>query len=227
MSYAIDRTRLARILSATPRPQGNLVDKPTDSYLPAGMPGAPKGHVYPLHADLRTARKLAGRIDRTAVLYTCNTAPCPQIAAELSSELRRIGINLRVRTFPGGIAYEQATRLNAPYDILAFGWEADWLDPATILGTLLDPSTIGNPNNLNFANFRDPATSARLAAASRLDPPKRYRAYAHLTAELERRAPPLIAYGADQSYNLFSGRIACQHYEPLYGVDLATHCVTR
>jgi ABC-type transport system substrate-binding protein len=178
-----------------------------------------------MHADLRQARKLAGNLHATAVLYTCDTAPCPQAGAELASNLGRIGIRVRVKSFPLGVLYEKATLPNAPYDILAYGWSPDWLDPSNVLGPFLDTSAIGRPNNANFANFTDPRYVARLAFASRLYPPERYRAFARLVGDLEQRASPVLAYSADANYNLFSSRVGCQLYQPLYGVDLGALCV--
>jgi YVTN family beta-propeller protein len=225
VSYVIDRNELARVLRRTLSKWENEGGQPTDSYLPPGVPGGPGRHLYPFHAEPREARRLAGSIHATAVLYTCDTAPCPQVAAVLSSDLGRIGIRLRVKTFPLGVLYQKATLPNAAYDILAYGWAPDWLDPANVLGPFLQTSAIGTPNNANFANFADPRYAAQFAAASRLYPPERYRAFARLVRDLERRASPLVAYSVDASYNLFSSRLGCQLYQPLYGVDLGTLCV--
>ena len=225
VSYAIDRNELARVLRRTLSRRGSEGGQPTDSYLPPGVPGGPGRHVYPFHADVREARRLAGDVHRTAVLYTCDVSPCPQAAAALASDLGRIGIRLRVQTFPLGVLYEKATSPNAPYDILAYGWSPDWLDPSNVLGPFLDTSALGTPNNANFANFADPRYAERFAAASRLYPPERYRAFARLVRDLERRASPLVAYSVDASYNLFSSRLGCQLYQPLYGVDLGALCI--
>jgi YVTN family beta-propeller protein len=225
VSYAIDRNELASVLRRTFSKWENAGGEPTDSYLPPGVPGGPGGQLYPFHADPRAARRLTGNVHATAVLYTCDTAPCPQVAAVLSTDLGRIGIRLRIKTFPLGVLYQKATLPNAPYDILAYGWAPDWLDPANVLGPFLDASAIGTPNNANFANFVDRRYAVRFAAASRLYPPERYRAFARLVRELERRASPLVAYSVDASYNLFSSRLGCQLYQPLYGVDLGALCV--
>ena len=70
VNYAIDRRALARI--------GGVCDarpkRPTDQYLPPGMPGFKNAHIYPFTPDLAAARRLAGGQTRTAILYTCNTS---------------------------------------------------------------------------------------------------------------------------------------------------------
>lgn len=216
LSYAIDRTALAGLWEGLP----------TDSYVPPGVPGHSAANVYPLHSVLPQARRLVGRLHATATLYTCTTKPCPEIAALLTSELAPIGIHLRVKEFAADALYRQAALPNAPYDIVTVGWSMDWLDPADVLHPLFDTSAIGTPTNLNLANFSDPRLSARRAAALALYPPERYRAVETLAVDLE-RADPLLAYSADPAINLFSSRIGCQVYQPLYGVDLAALCVKR
>jgi ABC-type oligopeptide transport system substrate-binding subunit len=192
--------------------------------VPPGVPGQPATTVYRLHSDLPQARRLAGDLHATAVLYTCTTKPCPQIAALLTSELARIGIRLRVKEFPAEAVYRQAALPGAPYDIATLGWSMDWLDPGDVLHPLFDTSAIGTPNNLNLANFSDARLDSRLNAALELYPPARYQAVARAALALE-RATPLLAYSVDPAINLFSSRIGCQVDQPLYGVDLAALCV--
>lgn len=216
VSYAIDRTALARLVDSTP----------TAGYLPPGVPGGEASSTYPLHANLGKARRLAGDLHATAVLFTTNVPPYPQLAALLTSELAHIGIRLQVRKFAGEAVYRAAAQPNAGYDILAFGWEPNWLDPSNVLAPLFDPNTIGKPDNVNFANFANPRLASQMRAALRLSAPKRYRAFARLEHALERESP-LIAYGVIPSTNLFSSRIGCPLYQPLYGVDLAALCIKR
>ena len=79
VNYAIDRRALARLGdSFLPVPE-----RPTDHYLPPGMPGYRDAHVYPTTPNVAKARELireARVAGRTAVLYTCDAYPCPQQA---------------------------------------------------------------------------------------------------------------------------------------------------
>lgn len=216
VSYAIDRMALARLSRG----------EPTAEYLPPGVPGSTSRPVYPLHADVRRALRLAGHLHATAVLFTTNVAPYPQIAALLSSELARIGIRLRVKKFPGEGVYRAAVQPNAGYDIVSFGWEPNWLDPSNVLTPFFDASTIGKQDNVNFANFTNRQLSTQMASARRLYPPARYHVFARLERGLELRSP-LLAYSVVPATNLFSSRIGCQIYQPLYGVDLAALCLRK
>jgi YVTN family beta-propeller protein len=214
VSYAIDRTALAGLYGS----------EPIASYLPPGVPGDTNKAAYPLRPDLPTARKLAGNLHATAVFFTSNAPPGPQVAALLTTELGRIGIRLRVKEFPGAAVYGAAVQPNAGYDIVGFGWAPNWLDPSNVLTPFFDAGTIGQPNNVNFANFANRQLSARMTAALSLYPPQRYHAFARLEHQLE-HASPLVAYSALPSINLLSSRIGCPIYQPLYGIDLAALCV--
>ena len=74
VNYAIDRRALARQGSPVSGP-GAFTTIATDQYLPSTMPGFERTSIYPLGGDIRTARRLAGRRRRTAVIYSCGTAP--------------------------------------------------------------------------------------------------------------------------------------------------------
>ena len=64
------------------------------------MLGFKDANIYPFTPNVATARRLAGRQRRTAVLYTCNHSPCDRLAQIVKSEPRAIGIDVLVKTFP-------------------------------------------------------------------------------------------------------------------------------
>ena len=70
---------------------------PTDHYLPPGMPGFRDAHVYPMTPDVAKARKLARGDDRTAVLYTCDSSPCPEQAQIVKTDLAAIGLQVQIK----------------------------------------------------------------------------------------------------------------------------------
>ncbi len=96
LNYALDRRSLAQLGDfASPYP-----DEPTDQYLPPAIPGFTDAHIYPLRPDLATARRLAGKTHRSAVLYTCNLSPCDQQAQIITANLATIGVDVQVERFP-------------------------------------------------------------------------------------------------------------------------------
>ena len=223
VNYAIDRGALLR-------QQGGLAGagEPTDQYLPPGMPGFEDRHIYPLNApDLATAKRLARGRGGRAVFYTCNTTACSHTAEIVKSNLKPIGIEVDVKQFPGRLAYDKASTRGEPFDIYDGSWVADYADPFSLLNNLLDGTTIKGRQNNNVAYFDHPSYNRKLASASTLAGPERYRVYGEVDVDLARNAAPLVAIANLTTRDFFSDRVGCQLYQPVYGVDLAALCVKR
>ncbi len=223
VNYAIDRTALARLGIVSNR----FPSKPTDQYLPPGIPGSRNVHIYPLKPDVRRARRLTrGRRGR-AVLYTCNTTPCPQSAQIIKTDLKAIGIDVDVHLFPLEALFGKIAARGEAFDLATIGWGADYPDPADFLNLLLDGHSIRAKGNVNYAYFDDPHYNQKLEAAARLAGAKRYQAYAGLDVELARNAAPWVALANTTNRDFFSRRMGCQVYQPIYGIDLAALCIPR
>jgi peptide/nickel transport system substrate-binding protein len=215
VNYAIDR----RALAAIGGPFQALPERPTDHYLPPGLPGYRAAHVYPLTPDLAKARQLINTAHaggRTAVLYTLDAAPAPEQAQILKNDLVRIGLNVQIHTFPMDAYWAKLAAPGAPFDLAYYGWTANYPDPDDFLNDLLDDSS-------NLPTFNDPLAQRRMAAAARLSGPERYLTYGALDLNLARNAAAMVAYGNQSSHDFFSARIGCQTFG-LYGMDLAALC---
>jgi YVTN family beta-propeller protein len=212
VSYAIDRAALAR----EGDPYDSLPDRPTDHYLPPGIPGYSDARVYPLTPDLARARALAQGRGRTAVLYTCEQSPCPQQAQILKTDLAAIGLQLKIKAFPVLKMWPRTATPGEPFDITTFGWVANFPDPAGVLPFILDASP--------YPAFDDPTYQRRLAEDKGLAGPERYLAYGKLDIDLARNAAPLLAYGNASVSDFLSARIGCETYG-ISGLDLAALCV--
>ncbi len=218
-NYAIDRRALARLGTPAVGDPGGLL--PTDQYLSPAVPGFRDADVYPLDGpDVATAKRLTGGRRGTAVLYTCDTSPCPEQAEILRSNLRAIGISLEVKQFPLALLHDKLTAPDAEFDIGRFAWIPDYPDPANVLGTLFRGGSSWYPGG-----FADPRWNRRLDAAERLRGAARYRAFGRLDAELARDAAPAAAVSYHVRYDFFSDRVGCQLAHPVYGIDLAALCL--
>jgi ABC-type transport system substrate-binding protein len=215
VNYAIDRRALAQLGSGF-QP---LPERPTDQYLPPGMPGFTDAHIYPLTPDPGKARQLAQGNGRTAVLYTCNVAPCDQQAQIVKTDLAAIGLHVQVQTFPFATLDARVARPGEPFDLAYGGWLPDYLDPSAMLTPLLE-------NNSFYPTLNDPTYQRRLRATARISGPERYLAYQKLDIDVARNAASLAAYGNLSYHDFFSSRTGCQTYN-LYGVDLAALCMRR
>ena len=224
VSYAIDRTALAaqgrRFAEVNPFNAGS----PTDDFIPPSIAGAPRVGVYPLRPDLRRAKRIAGHIHATAIMYTPDVPPWLQEAEIVRRDLQPLGIDVDVKEFPLGEFYARITRRGEPYDLAVSGWGFGSTDPAQVFAPF-DGSTIRAANNTDFSYFDDPAFDRKLRTAAALSGPNRYRSYGRLDLELVRDLVPAAAFATDASRDFFSARIGCQVYQPVYGMDLAALCL--
>jgi YVTN family beta-propeller protein len=223
VNYAIDRTALARLGIVSNR----FPSKPSDQYLPPGIPGFRDVHIYPLTPNVDRARSFARGRGRDAVLYTCNSVPCAQSAQIIKTDLDAIGLDVEVRAFPLEVLFGKVATRKEPFDLATVGWGADYPDPADFLNLLLDGHSIRARGNVNYAYFDDPQYNHELEAAARLAGPKRYQAYAGLDVELARNAAPWVAVANPTNRDFFSPRMGCEVYQPVYGIDLAALCIRR
>ena len=215
VNYAIDRRALARQGSPVSGP-GAFTTIATDQYLPSTMPGFERTSIYPLGGDLRTARRLVGGRRRTAVIYSCGTAPdffCRRQAQLIKQSLESIGIRVRIRTFPFPVMVARTFREGEPWDIALLDWGADFADPSSFLD-LLAPS-VGK------------RWQTKIDEANRLSPPARYPAFGKLAVELARDAAPWVSYANGTARDFFSARMGCQVFQPVYGMDLGALCTRR
>jgi peptide/nickel transport system substrate-binding protein len=224
VNYAIDRQALVaqgrRFQEVNPFNAG----VPTDDYLPPSIVGASDFHLYPLNGpDLRRAKRLAGPLHATAILYTPNVPPWLQEAQIISRDLKPLGIDVQVKEFPIGRFFERIGRRGEPFDLAVSGYSFP-PDPVQILESF-DGSTIGPKNNSDYSYFNDPAFNRKLKAVARLSGAKRYRAASRLELELERDGVPAAAIAWNTSRDFFSSRMGCQVYQPVYGMDLAALCL--
>jgi peptide/nickel transport system substrate-binding protein len=223
LNYAIDRSALIRENEQS----GGPLFLPFDHYLTPGMPGYKEVHIYPLdHPDLATARRLAGAGHHgTAVLYS--GVFDPQNDQIIARALHAIGIDVVIKRFPLNVLLAKERTHNEPYDLVSGGYGIDYPDPFNVLNASLDGTFITAHDNPNFSNFNDPVYNRKLEAAARLSGTARYDAYARLDADLVRNAAPILAWATSTSQDLFSNRIGCQTYQPVYGIDIAVLCQQR
>ena len=220
INYAIDRPALLRTV-------GYLAGKRTDQMLPPTL--ARPESIYPLGgANLAAARRWYARArvrPATLVLYTWNDPSVVLQAQVLEFDLRKLGIDLDVKYFDGQALGEKVATRGEPFDLVTWGWVADYADGSSFLGTLLNGKDLGPTGNLNFSYFDDPETNARIEAANRLTgAAARRKAWADLDVDLMRDNPPWapIFYSNDRVF--VSKSFGCFLYQPVYGVDIAAVC---
>ena len=225
VNYAIDRPALAaqgrRAAEVNPFNAG----APTDDYLPPSVAGAAGFDLYPVDGpDLDRAKRIAGRVQATAIMYTPNLSPWREEAQIVRRNLAPLGIDVQVKEFPIANYFTRVTRAGEPFDLAVGGYGLAAPDSVQFLAFLFD-LTAYVP--MNISHFHEATVSRKLEAAAKLSGAKRYRAAGRLALELQRDLVPAAAFATTASRDFFSARIGCQVYHPLWGMDLATLCLRK
>jgi YVTN family beta-propeller protein len=216
VNFAIDRRALAA------HPGLPATARPTDQYIPPGIPGFEDAAIYPLGGpDLATARRLAGRGRRDATLYTCTNPNCARNAQTLRQNLRAIGIELDVRQVPEPVLFRLPGDPRAPYDLITHGYVADYADPFNFINLLFAPGSKLRSPVISLGR----AFEARMAATARLTGARRLHAYARLDRDLAAGPAPAAAFANGTVKHFFAPRVGCQFEHPIYGIDLAALCI--
>jgi YVTN family beta-propeller protein len=223
VNYALDRPALVaegrRYAEINPFNAG----QPTDSYIPPSMPGATDRHVYPVNGpDLQTAKRLAGHLHATAIMYTPNVSPWLQEALIVRRNLKPLGINVEVKQFALADFFSRIGRRGEPFDLAVSGYGFS-NDP--LLLSIFGGSTVRPAGWVDFSYFENPALDRQLEAAAKLSGPARYRTYSQIALDIERKFAPAAPFATNASRDFFSARIGCHVYQPVYGIDFAALCL--
>jgi oligopeptide transport system substrate-binding protein len=196
-----------------------------DQYMPPSMRGFKNAAIYPSRPNVARARSLAQGNLRggKGVLYTCNTGPCIPTAEIVQNNLKAIGLDMEIKTFPRAVQFTKSGTRGEPFDMSLEGWHMDYFDPYDFI-FLLDGSTIRPANNSNYSYFNNPQYNRKIAAAASLVGQARYRAFGNLDVDLAKNAAPLASYITDNQRYLVSKSTGCFFYQPVYELDIASIC---
>jgi ABC-type oligopeptide transport system substrate-binding subunit len=196
-----------------------------DQYMPPSMRGFKNAAIYPSRPNVSRARSLAQGNLRggKGVLYTCNTGPCIPTAEIVQNNLKAIGLDMEIKTFPRAVQFTKSGTRGEPFDMSLEGWHMDYFDPYDFI-FLLDGSTIRPANNSNYSYFNNPQYNRKIAAAASLVGQARYRAFGNLDVDLAKNAAPLASYITDNQRYLVSKSTGCFFYQPVYELDIASIC---
>jgi YVTN family beta-propeller protein len=194
---------------------------PISHYLPPAIPGSLPEPVYPPGtSDLQRARALMRGLKTHATLVTCNTEACTQTSQVLQQELLAIGITLDVVSLPIDVMATRLATDDGPWDIGWGSWSMDYADPSDYISGMFDPSL-----QLGLGNFDTPRWEAAIRRARTLSGPRRLAVYGRLDDALARDAAPAVPWQTQVARDLFSTRVGCEVYQPIYGMDLGRLCV--
>jgi peptide/nickel transport system substrate-binding protein len=196
-----------------------------DQYMPPTMRGFQNAAIYPSRSNIPRAQSLARGNLRggKGVFYCANAAPAPQTCQVVQNNLRQIGLDMEIQTFPRAVQFTKTGTRGEPFDLTLEGWHMDYFDPYDFI-FLMDGTTIRPANNVNFSYFNSSQYNRKIAAAASLVGQARYRAFGQLDIDLARNAAPLASYITDNTRHLVSRTTGCYFYHPVYEFDLAALC---
>ena len=219
LNYAVDRRAVIRAVG------GGVVGRATCQILPPNVPGYVRSCPYGA-PDLRTARRLVAASGTHGMLVTVRTLPVFRGSARVVvALLNRLGYRARLKVVPHAPAYfHQLSDSRVRTQAGMAGWVADYPAPSNFVKPLsceaFTPAS-GN-NNLNYAEFCDPAIEALMRAAARTQPPGSEtadRRWARVDRALVEAAPWVPLYNAN-SIELVSRRVGGFRFSPMYGTLL-------
>ena len=222
VNFALDRKAL---LTTGGGPIGG---RPTDQYLPYGIPGFRDSDIYPLDApDLTRAKSLAQGNLRAgkAVMYTTDVGLAITTAQLVQKQLALIGLEVEVKRIPlhiGSAAYlEKLATSGEGWDIALVLWTPNIPDPHAYLNQLLETQLL---DGATLTHFRSSTASRELRTAARtLQTRAQSRAYARLDALLAGEHAPLAALNVINEVTFVSDRVGCIVLRPV--LDLAVACL--
>jgi DNA-binding SARP family transcriptional activator/ABC-type transport system substrate-binding protein len=210
---------------------------PADHYLPPAMPGYRDSHLYPIgHPDLEQARALANGRGGRAVLHVCKPAPsCRQWARIIRGNLAKIGIDVGIRASSDPLARASAEGGDMLLTRASATFPSSYQDPVTFLENAFAMPRSQTPLRKQAAAdcpgcgippgwFPGGRLERELERIRQLDGREREAAAGALDLELARAAPGAVLM-SETIAQLFSARMGCQKFQPLYfGVDIAALC---
>ena len=222
INFALDRASLLATGG------GAIGGRPTDQYLPYGIPGFSDSEIYPLdRADLARAKSLAEGSLRNgkAVMYTTDVLPAVATAQLVKQQLAPIGLEVEVKRIPLHIAsaayLEKLATRGEEWDIALVLWTPNIPDPHAYLNQLLEAQLLDGET---LTHFRSSTASRELRQAARtIQTRARGRAYARLDALLAREHAPLAALNVINEVTFVSDRVGCIVLRPV--LDLAVACL--
>jgi ABC-type transport system substrate-binding protein len=203
INYALDRPALTR-------GHGYLTGRRSDRLLPKAL--SESRRLYPIAGpDPLKARTWLARAKlrpQTLTLYTANFPFNFATAQEFRSNLRQLGIEVKIEYFSFQTLLERLRTPGEPWDVGWINWSALYADPASALLPLL----------------RGTRYEARVNKANQMTGGARAKAWANLEADLMRNDPPVAAYADQVVRVLVSQSFGCLRWLRAYDGDIAAAC---
>jgi peptide/nickel transport system substrate-binding protein len=222
VNYALDRDAIVRAAGGFP-----FVNPGSSHYIPAGIAGRSRGHVYPQHhPELARARRLAAGHTGDGKVVLLVLPGFLEAGDMVEANLAALGLDVTVK--PVGNVVGAMRNSWSGWDMGMTGWSYDYPDPNNGIDPLFHG---GKQGTANFSGM-DIARYNRMMdrAAAQPQGRRRWRSYARLERELMAKVAPIAVFRDVDRPILISRRVGCVSFTAwLRGaeLDLATACLKR
>ncbi len=210
INWAIDRPALLRV-------GGKLAGTRTDQILPPTVPGFREARLYAIKgANPAMAKKVSPNIGGQITLLHTTSPTSTARAAVIQYNLKQIGVDVKLRPEPFGVAIKTAGTRGADFDMFLIAWASDYPDPSVFINPILDGRLIQDSNNSNYSYFDDAVYNRRMTVASRLNGDARFGAYGKLDVDLMRDAAPIAPIITPNVREFVSARTSGYVFQPVF-----------
>jgi peptide/nickel transport system substrate-binding protein len=218
VNYAVDTEALERIFS------GSLTA--THQILPPGMPGYKRFELYP-HNPAK-AKAMIARADppeRQVTVWTDDFEQNKEAGEYYAGVLEELGFDTKLKVIGAESYFTVIGNLSTPNLDTGFAnWFEDYPHPTDYFGPQLTGAAIQPTNNTNWAQFDDPALSAKVERLSREAlGPRQEAEYSSLDRAYMREAP-WVPFGNLTVSTFVSSAIDLDKVivSPIFGQDLTS-----
>jgi len=160
VNYAIDRSRIAKILSGQVSPLYQIY--------PEGMPGyEPNADYYP-HDPAKAKQLLseAGLADGFSTTFiTFSQDPLPRVSEAIQADLAKVGIKAAIKRMQEAAGYTYITTKASKAPMGLTYWYADFPDPSDWIGSLLSKESAMTDGGANVSWWWSPEVEKLYAQA--------------------------------------------------------------
>jgi peptide/nickel transport system substrate-binding protein len=204
LEYAVDKQ--SYLVASGGKQAGTLAS----TLITPGIAGRQEYNLYkaPASGDVAKAKSLlaqAGVSSLDLTLLTQNDAASLAQAQAIQQGLKRVNINVTLKTEDVDSFYTDVSASNPSFDLAMMSWQPDFPSANSNISPLFDSSQIGN-GNFNVSQYSNPAVDAAIAAAQgEVDQSKAQADWAAVDKQIMADAPVVPLIYAKQSFLHGSG----------------------
>jgi len=191
-AFAIDRESLCRSRNNRVRPIGGVYPPELPGYDPT-LPGAQRFDPQRAREEMALAGHANG-LPGEHLLWVIEGDAGMFYGQQLQADLRRVGINVRLRPASFAVFLENTERRGSA-ELSLSGWSQDFPDPSNFIDTLFHSRSIQAENSQNQAFYSNPRLDTLLDHARvELDPRRRIEMYRQAERIVVNDAPWAFLY---------------------------------